>query len=98
MAYTRSIHEANIPFISTPCTRSFRLPYSLQSNVWRMVHNSIVNETPCFNQIKDVEYLECSECDTLIKEYICLLSYPKTYYLCRGCCVQIWSHVQDSIF
>lgn len=95
MAYTRSIHEANIPLILTPCTQSFRLPYLLQSNIWRMVHDSLVNQTPCFIDVKDIT---CSECDTLIKECICLLSYPKTYYLCRKCCVQIWSHVQDSIF
>lgn len=93
--YTRSIHEGNIPIISTPCTRSFRLPYSMQSNVWRLVHHSIVNETPCFTP---VESLKCSECDTLIKECLSLLSDQKIYYLCRGCCVQIWSHVQDSIF
>ena len=95
--YTRSIHEGNIPVISSPCARSFRLPYSLQSNVWRLVQHSIVNETP-FTHVECLESVECSECDTLIKECICLLSDQKIYYLCRGCCVQIWSHVQDSIF
>lgn len=95
--YTRSIHEGNIPVISSPCARSFRLPYSLQSNVWRLLQHSIVNETP-FTHVECLESVKCSECDTLIKECISLLSDQKIYYLCRGCCVQIWSHVQDSIF
>jgi hypothetical protein len=86
---TRSINEGNIPFVAECHHHSFRIPYSIHTVVWRIVHENKTNFLS--------EAVSCSECDDM-RECIQLSDRSGTYYLCKKCCLHIWNYVQDSIF